>query len=138
MIKKLLLLSMTTFISSSMGVNTIIQPRTLDEKYEQSLIIFQKHLDESQLDSTAKENLIKKLAMYFTPNLLNGASLTINNKRAENIYTTIIQLYHEILSFKNKNSQNSKLKAKQFAEQVLGKIMLYFPIDIIKTTKIIK
>jgi hypothetical protein len=97
--------------------------KTLDEKYEIAITQLQKHLESSALTPQDRSDLINKLVSYFAPLSTKKSEIFLKNKQAQVIYGAVIKSYNELKSAQN--HEKSGDKAKKFAEQAIGKIVLY-------------
>lgn len=126
--KYLLLLCLLSILPSTLSPlsrNCIRNPvkKTLDEKYEIAITQLQKHLESSALTPQDRSDLINKLVSYFAPLSTKKSEIFLKNKQAQVIYGAVIKSYNELKSAQN--HEKSGDKAKKFAEQAIGKIVLY-------------
>lgn len=110
----------TNHLYNNDQINGLIVPN--GELYKHEIKTLNKQLEKTVLMPHEKTNLIRKLVSYFNPKLTTPA---LNNKKTEVLYGSIIQSYHKLLKDPKKIKIDNEPLARQFQEQVLGKILLH-------------
>jgi hypothetical protein len=92
--------------------------------YNQEIERLSQQLEKTSFLPSEKRNLIYKLTNYFS-NETTRALPVVDNKKTDVLYGSIIHSYHKLFKDSKNPRTTTEPLAKQFQEQVIGKLWLH-------------
>lgn len=123
MYKKCLLTAAYFTIFTFASLEAAVRFKPIESQYENALNQLQKHLEETVLSTTDRNNLINKLKGYFCP-ATQRSDIFLKDQAAAQMYSSIIKSYNELMQSQKNYPSNNGI-ARKFAEQAVGKILLF-------------